>query len=1141
MATKYSDIIQLQDFLPVYDMQKDDAVAWQSFIPTRQFEKLLSHTLTAITSSKDNNSEKSKRKSIWVRGTFGTGKSHASAVVKHLLCDDNEQIANYLSNISDVELRSKIKNLREQKRYFAVTLKGVEKAYDIPRFTLSLQREVKKALEEVSPNFVVKSDYQIAREWIENHRRIFEEDVFPKDEELTSIYTSTEQILSQLDNGDTSTYIAVENAIRENVGSVLDHTGISDWLVEVEEEIERRGIANGLIIFWDEFTSVMDTLKSDRINVLQNIAEKSQANNVFLFLISHRTESQSSDTKGKDINKMSDRFDDIDYSMDTLSTYLIMRHSFTIANEEKNQEYNAALSNVAHKINPVIDFLTDNNQEQKKHISRLFPMHPYTAYLSSEISNFVGSSNRSVIKFMHDGESGFDAFLNNEAVYGADMMMTADTLWDFFYTEFLGDIASSAFTSIYKSFESKVKAKSEDHLRVFKAILLLNALALKFKGDMGKMTPDDNVLRKIFTGDRVEKDLTNILNYLDESKIVVRNVFGQFKITGNAYNQTELNNQRQKAESNHKTSVEVLNANGVAAQELLDIFEVGKTVKRETAVQLFACEENEQLIRNRINKFCSSKPNYMHVAIFLSIDDERRDANMQILRQMSLGDDSLAIVLPDETFSRGNYEKFIDTIATAAVAKSHYQNSEAQEHEKAAKTYVEKWIRLLLQNSYTIYFKGQSYNEGTVEQIPSLLNDKLAVKAFPKGFEIVRYPKNPPMTFFGDKNCPAVIQQVLEAQNRDSLTTYGGQQASLKYLFEDNGNTLIKNDCELSENALAGNSWLVEVCRHMDKCIADAKKKYADRFCLSEILASFIQPPFGMFTSFMNCAAIAFSLRKHKADLFMPTISQPVSDDKLCDMLALLFKKWKEGKSENDNNLMLRFGSPEESMLTKLFIELFQLGMMPGVKASEIKSLDNAKWYIQEYCKKVAKQPLWTLLYAPNASKDLKDGVSLIIKLFEQENPSPEKIKATYRALNLIKFELGIFVTTVDNYNKGFIAFVDSISEAEIKKEWWNEMLAAVDTLPSEIAFRRESDVRQKIVSFYISKIQPPKVCPICGEDPCVCEPVDPVDPPQPPHDYVKEAKDKIKSLNMPNMMWQRLALDLIEQHPELAEFFSKV
>ena len=108
MATKYSDFIHLQNFLPVYDILEEGVSSWQSFIPTAQFNEMLQRSLTAITSS-----EISKRRSIWVRGTFGTGKSHASAVVKHLLCDDFDSIKTYIENINDPALKSQVRNLRQ--------------------------------------------------------------------------------------------------------------------------------------------------------------------------------------------------------------------------------------------------------------------------------------------------------------------------------------------------------------------------------------------------------------------------------------------------------------------------------------------------------------------------------------------------------------------------------------------------------------------------------------------------------------------------------------------------------------------------------------------------------------------------------------------------------------------------------------------------------------------------------------------------------------------------------------------------------------------------------------------------------------------------------------------------------------------
>lgn len=1120
-----------------------------------KFNDLLRRSLTAITSPKEGDeggNKKSDRKSLWVRGTFGTGKSHASAVVKHLLCDDYDSISTYTENIKDPQLKAKIRNLRQNKRFFSVTLKGVEKAYDIPRFTLSLQRAVSLELRKKAPDFEVKSDFTTAIKWIENHRRIFEQDVIPNSSDLKDSISTADEAIALLQQFKPGMFIEIEKAIRETIGAVFEQTAISDWLVEVENEIEHRGIADGLIIFWDEFTSVMDTLKSDRINVLQNIAEKSQNNNVFLFLISHRVESQSVDNKGKDITRMSDRFDEIEYVMDSLSTYLIMRHSFTIKDEENNWQVKELKARVLPKVEDVIDFLTHGNTEQKNHIKGLLPMHPYTAFLCSEVSNFIGSSNRSVIKFMHDGDSGFEAFLKNENCYDVDMLMTADTLWDFFYPNFDSDPASTTFTGLFNSFEDKVRAQGEDYLRVFKAILLLNALSPKFKKSIELMTPNDNVFRCMFAGDRAYSKVFDILNYLDENKIVVRDIFGEFKIRGTSYNQNEMNKRRQDEQSAYKTSISVLDYDIVSKEDLCGLFKIGDSVKRETAVQFFSCEDNEQLLRSRLNKFTSDKPNYMHVAFLLALDEESREMKLTLLNNFSKEFENLVIVLAEETFSTQAYNKFIDAVATSKVARSHFNESEAKEFEKAAHAFVSKWITQLRHNTYNVYFNGESYREGTIDQLPDLLNNKLSAKIYNMGFETMRFPKGvvPPMTFYKDGNCPKVIQQILQAQNRDQLTSYGSSASPLKYLFEENGNTLIKSDGVLSENALNGHSWLVEVCHHVEKCMEKARKEYADKFSLPVVLASFIKPPYGMFTSMLNCAAIAYALRQYKSELFQTTISQPISDEALCTMVTDLFKMWKDGKSDSNSKMFLRFGSKEESDLTKLLYDTFDLGHTIKAKQDDVKSLDNAKWYIQEFCKQYAKQPLWTLTHIPGLSKDLKNAIQSLIAIFAQEAPSVEKIKTIYRDIKNNHVELLILITNVDNYEKGFVNFVDSIEDIKIEKAWWREMLDKLSQLPSEIAFRKESDVEKAIYQFYIRKASDNGG--LSGEDgddrsnsgggnSYGNDGGSNGENKTSRTDIIKQAKEKIKTTNMPNTMWQMAILNLLEQYPETAEFFNRL
>ena len=63
---------------------------------------------------------------------FWYGKSHAGAVVKHLFCDNLEDIEDYIKvRIKDHNLRTRLKSLRENRRYFPVVLSGVEGAYNL--------------------------------------------------------------------------------------------------------------------------------------------------------------------------------------------------------------------------------------------------------------------------------------------------------------------------------------------------------------------------------------------------------------------------------------------------------------------------------------------------------------------------------------------------------------------------------------------------------------------------------------------------------------------------------------------------------------------------------------------------------------------------------------------------------------------------------------------------------------------------------------------------------------------------------------------------------------------------------------------------------------------------------------------------
>ena len=111
---KYSEIIQVEKhFKSAFDITSDRGEAWKTFISNERFEGNLTQIIDCFTSTIFNN-----RKSIWIQGTYGTGKSHSLSVIKHLLCDDYTEIEDYLPKINRSQLRSKIAAFRKEKKVF---------------------------------------------------------------------------------------------------------------------------------------------------------------------------------------------------------------------------------------------------------------------------------------------------------------------------------------------------------------------------------------------------------------------------------------------------------------------------------------------------------------------------------------------------------------------------------------------------------------------------------------------------------------------------------------------------------------------------------------------------------------------------------------------------------------------------------------------------------------------------------------------------------------------------------------------------------------------------------------------------------------------------------------------------------------
>ena len=97
---KYSDFIEISPtFESVVDIDADtrNKNLWREYIVGEDMEKMLEVLCQSLNNEGVDNEGKDLRRSFWVHGSYGTGKSYAAILVKHLMEEKPAVIEEYLS------------------------------------------------------------------------------------------------------------------------------------------------------------------------------------------------------------------------------------------------------------------------------------------------------------------------------------------------------------------------------------------------------------------------------------------------------------------------------------------------------------------------------------------------------------------------------------------------------------------------------------------------------------------------------------------------------------------------------------------------------------------------------------------------------------------------------------------------------------------------------------------------------------------------------------------------------------------------------------------------------------------------------------------------------------------------------------
>ncbi|MBD5550155.1 MAG: hypothetical protein HDQ96_03115 [Lachnospiraceae bacterium] len=1079
---KYSEIIGVErHFKSAFDITSDKGEAWKTFISNEKFEGNLSQIINCFTSPVYNN-----RKSIWIQGTYGTGKSHSLSVIKHLLCDDYSEIEDYLPRINRSQLRNSISTFRKEKKAFPVVMKGIYAITDVADLTYTIQQQVAAALGDIEIS--TKTDFQSVLQILENGSLdSFFENLLENNIELHSYAANKKQLINVLENNETKVIRIIADELKKaGLGGFRTHN-IIEWLEEIKKELKQRGIADYLLLIWDEFTSLLDIpARRSILNVMQDIAEMSASEvengtdmlGVYLLLVTHKKLEATrtyKDLKDDERNMAKARFVELDYGMQPTTTFHILsgaleRKQPDVLNELVQKNF-LEVPSVKTLVDRVVDNEAPNASEIKDKIISLYPFHPYTSYLATFVSRVVGEAERSIFGFLNDEENGFKKFIINEIE--DEKFLTADYVWDFFYNTFEQNAIGhfDVITNKYKLAGETVREKGKDYYAIFKTILLLNILYRVTTTDAdtsekSMVNPSTSNILAAFSGVLEESEVLAILDYIDEKQILHRNPDGVFEVASSALPQKKILEEKKKLYSSREDVSKIVEEYSIKCLGKLRT-NVSRDVLRELDAQVFWGGEKEYLLRGKISaKF---KNEYsLKVALVLyrgetkELDDvlNRTEVDQTISRdimiKISKEDEykNIVFVLANTELGNRRFEAYLDSLAQEAVARSLQMDEERIEGQKNAEKWISQWIdEIIASGMADIVFRGDVIHV-PFNQCSKYLKNNYIGTIFEYGLDTLPAPN----TAWKHQTSKSAVELVLYTPTKSELETKSGSDSVVRYLLAS-GNTmlfdeklqLVSDDCSIP---------VVKVCKEVEAVFE--KNKNEPSINLADELKFLVKPEYGYYQNRLFMGALALALRPYIDRLYTSGNGQRIDKTVMKDIVVAIFNYWENDKYSD--KFVVRMSTEEERALTDKLNIIFGITDQDGLLGT--------KWAIRTKFRNQSKAPLWALKYVGNCTHKYKE---FIDKMFRFSKSTDDSIQQKFiiellEGIKTFDLELSTAIASVDNaqcLDNYLLKELSNIGESEESLQSAKKYLA--DKMPGEIVFWEEQDVREQILLWKIN------------------------------------------------------------------------
>ncbi len=976
MATKkYSEYLQVSpSFESVVDIDADsrNKNLWREYIVGDDMEKLVDYLCQTLAFESPDS-----RRSLWIHGSYGTGKSYAAIFIKHLLEEKPETVDAFMQNNSRLSgYRNRFMNCRRNGDYLVIWKTGCTGIRNGDMLLMEAEFAIRDALTRkfgsaadlgtASLQDAVKA--QLRNKNI-NWSHVLETSL------LSEEYNSVDALIEAVDRGDISATNAALEVIRDNHWGLINNVEtFKKWVAEIIEANHLK--KSGIFFIWDEFTEYLRN--SDDKVVMQQISEFCKEQPLFMCFVVHKDSSWVDIMGNATYQQIAHRFHEVEFHVSADAAYDLIAGSIGIRNgmeENWKDARKGPVSNIKSYL-PNIDGLDDKISGK---INELCPIHPMTVKLLAGVAENYAAAQRTMFRFMKDSaneEQGFIGYINRRGPEDQFCWLTPDWLWDYFFlreSDF-SDKDSKVPEYIRHYEESRHLVENDERAHcVFKTAMLLMAVTSTTKGlyttkkTSGGIAATVECLVNCLSGVISEAKIEDYLKtFAEDSKILlVDELSNGVKRLQLPFRMGSDNEFKVRFDQNDKkySRYQMFSKDGKFA----DAFERQSSDDNDAAsrrMKAVVCCAEKISLDKRVREVTDELDKYPYKLglVYVTVDSDAQAASIihdLETRTRESENDRLVFALVRTPFTNEERNKWLTAITKADMARESGQTAAAGNYDSEAATIVTRWVSSAVNGSRIIAWCGERQWNGIygAANLRKTIQSNILEEIFPYA------PENVVITNTAYKTCNdgaplAGIQR--ETKNSQLLSTLTG----IRQLGILDAKTIQEAEAVSGSKAANTVSALAKFLRE--------KMESGSKVVLSDLWDELQRPPFGFYNTIACGVLLGYVFSFYKDSAFSWTDSAQGTFVLNESNLKTLVLNTCKGAMTTD---YLSSGSQIWQTFRGYIMKIFNL--TDGQAANETEGMRSVRERVTQ-----AGAPFWCLKYLPEdafGGPDMKEAAGKII------------------------------------------------------------------------------------------------------------------------------------------------------------------